>query len=167
MRHYRRGQVIKLGMDDFPFFCIVLSGSAGGYQTNRRGQRVLRELALPLDFFTGTEHTFSSTRRPLDFAALRASTLLLLPIAYAREGQRLHTEISELFHVLKQRKILRLRKLVDVYQEPNHGERYRLFRELLPEVAHSPATTNAIHADLLQMSVSHLKRLKKRFLVNH
>jgi len=64
---------------------------------------------------------------------------------------------------LKHRKILRLRKLVKLYKEDDYYERYALFRELLPQLA--ATLTNGIQAELLHMSLGHLKKLKKRYLV--
>lgn len=162
--YYRRGDVIKVPGVPFLYLCIVLDGTVGGYQYNRSGRRSMRELAIPMDFFTGTEHTFSSRDRPMEFIALRATTLLQLTIADAREAQALFYEVSELFHVLKQRKILRLRKQVELYQEDNYYDRYALFRESLPEIA--ATVTNGIQAELLHMSRGHLKKLKKRYLAN-
>lgn len=163
VRHYMRGEVIRYADEEFPFLVIVLDGAVGGYQDNRLGKRVMRELALPLEFFTGTQHAFSSRGHPLEFVALKRARLLLMPIIRAREAQGQFREISELFHVLKQRKILRFRKLVSVYQEKDLYERYVLLWELLPEIAQSSVTTNATHAELLHMSESHLKRLKRRY----
>lgn len=165
IRHHARDALIKAVDEQLPYLCIVLSGLVGGYQTNRQRQRVLRELALPMDFFTGTRHTFSSNRRAMEFVALKQTKVLLIPIAEAREGQGRYVEISELFHILKQRKILRLRKLVELYQETDRYTRYELLWELLPELAGSPLLTNTTCAELLQMSLSHLKRIKKKYLL--
>ncbi|GGC38497.1 hypothetical protein GCM10011386_33250 [Parapedobacter defluvii] len=159
---YRRGEVIKVPDDYFPYLCIVLDGTVGGYQYNRSGKRSLRELLLPMDFFTGTEHTFSDRKASVEFVALRATTSLQITIADARKAQSLFFEVSELFHVLKQRKILRLRKLVALYQEDRYYDRYALFRELLPDVA--TTLTNGTQAELLHMSLGHLKKLKKRYV---
>ena len=159
---YRHDELIKAPVDHFPYLCIVLEGAVGGYQYNRGGRRSMRELSLPMDFFTGTEHTFTDRKRTVEFVALRPTTLLQLTVSDAREAQALFYEVSELFHVLKQRKILRLRKLVELYQEDGYYERYALFRESLPDVA--AATTNRIQAELLHMSLGHLKKLKKRYL---
>src|SRR5690606_1695616 len=134
----------KVPHDWYPHLCIVLAGLVGGYQYNRSGKRSLRELVLPMDFFTGTEHTFSNRRRAVEFIALRETTLLQITVADAREAQALFQEVSGLCHVLKQRKILQLRKLVELYQEDDYYERYALFRELLPQLA--ATLTNGIQA---------------------
>lgn len=166
VRHYARGEIIKFADEDFPFLGIVLDGTVGGYQYGRLGKRIMRELALPHDFFTGTNHAFSNRRQTLEFVALKPTRVLLLPIARARDGQQQYREISELFHVLKQRKIIRLRKLVTLYQEKELYQRYVLLWELLPEIAKSPDMTNDTLAALLHISLSHFKRLKQRFLVD-
>src|SRR3546814_631148 len=163
LRDYPRGRLIKLDNEEFPFLCIVMEGLVGGYQKDRRGRRVLRELALPMDFFTGTQHTFSSRQRPMEFAALKATRLMLISVQAARAGQHRFTEISELFHVLKQRKILRLRKLVEIYQETDAYDRYFLFWDLLPEIAGSPMVTNATSAELLRMSLGHQTKIKRKY----
>lgn len=163
LRNYPRGQLIKLDKEEFPFLCIVMEGLVGGYQNDRNGRRVMRELALPMDFFTGTQHTFSSRKRPLEFIALKATRLLLISIPLARDGQWRFAEISELFHVLKQRKILRLRKLVEIYQETDAYGRYFLFWDLLPEIAGSPLVTNATSAELLRISLGHLTKVKRKY----
>src|SRR3546814_12445607 len=62
---------------------------------------------------------------------------------------------------LKQRKILRLRKLVEIYQETDAYDRYFLFWDLLPEIAGSPMVTNATSAELLRMSLGHLTKIKR------
>lgn len=165
VRAYTRGEIIRFADEDFPFLCIVLDGTVGGYQYNRLDKRIMRELALPHDFFTGTNHAFSNRRHTLEFVALKPTRLLLLPVARAREGQHLYREISELFHVLKQRKIIRLRKLVSLYQEKQLYERYVLLWDLLPEIAKSPHMTNATLAALLHISLSHFKRLKQRYVL--
>lgn len=160
--HYRREQTIKLPDEAYPYFCVVLDGLVGGYQTSHAGHPVLRDLVLTLDFFTGTEHPFTRRMRKIEYLALASTSIMRIPIAYVAEGQRLHPEIAELFHVMKQRKIDQLRKLVAVYQETDHYARYCVYREVLPSYALS--LPHRVQEQLLRMSHASYQRAKVKYL---
>ncbi len=161
-RHYRRDRVIRLPDERFPYLCIVLEGLAGGYHYDYGGRRRLRELVLPMDFFTGTKHVFSRTVYPVEYVALQKTRLLLLLLPHVQEGQRRYPEIGELIQVLKQRKILLLRALVEIYQEERAFDRYSVYAERLPDWPFSLPLT--YQANLLRMSLGHIKKMKKRYL---
>ncbi|SEN21018.1 Cyclic nucleotide-binding domain-containing protein [bacterium A37T11] len=161
LKMYRKGEVIKFPTDLFPYFCIVLEGLVGAYALSRSGRESMRELSLPLDFFTGTEHTFSRRQRPIEFRALEKTKLLLFKLDHAQEAQKLFQEVAELFQILKQRKILRLRRLIEVYQEEKAFDRYVEFATQLKELV----LRVPIHfqAELLHISDGHFRKLRKRY----
>lgn len=159
---YAQDECIKLPGEHFPYYCVVLGGIVGGYQTNHGGHPVLRDLVLPLDFFTGTEHPFTRRMKNIEYQALAGTTVMALPIAAASQGQLLHPQLAELFHVMKQRKIDQLRKLVAIYQETDYYARYCVYRELLPHYALE--LPHRVQEQLLRMSHAGYQRVKARYL---
>lgn len=159
---YGKGDVIKLPDTPFPYFCVVLRGLVGGYQPSRDGRIALRDLVLPLDFFTGTEHLFTRRDQGVEHRALLATQLLRIPIEKARAGQLEQPTIAELFHVMKQRKINQLRKLVAIYQETDYYARYCVYRQVLPRYARELPHT--VQRELLRMSHASYQRVKARYL---
>ncbi|WP_257667203.1 hypothetical protein [Parapedobacter tibetensis] len=162
---YTKGQVIKLPDDSFPYFCVVLEGLVGGYQQDRARDPTLRELMLPPDFFTGTEHLFTTRGRHMEYCALEKTVVMRLSLADAKAGQQRHAEIAELFHVLKQKKIDLLRKLVAVYQETAYYDRYCVYIGLFKTWA--SLLPNKVQQQLLRMSETTYYRVKKQYLKGH
>lgn len=159
---YPREAPIKLPHDPFPYYCVVLAGLVGGYQADHAGRPVLRDLVLPMDFFTGTEHPFTQRTKTIEYRALAKTAFMRLPIKRASEGQSRHREIAELFHVMKQRKIDQLRKLVAIYQEADYYARYCVYRQALP--AYAQALPHRVQEQLLRMSHASYQRVKARYL---
>ncbi|HZH55019.1 MAG TPA: hypothetical protein VFD72_05160, partial [Sphingobacteriaceae bacterium] len=133
---YHKDEIIKLPDQHFPYFCVVLEGVVGGYSLNWQGQPLLRELILPLDYFTGTIHLFSNRNLLTEYRALMPVQLLQIPIARAVHGQQHYPDIAELFHVMKQRKLNIQRYQVLIYQQTNAYNRYVLYRTYFPDWAH-------------------------------
>lgn len=159
---YPSGSLIKLPDDHFPYYCVVLGGLVGGYQTDHACNPVLRDLILPMDFFTGTDHPFTQRTKTIEYRALAKTVVMRLPIGTASEGQSLHPEIAELFHVMKQRKINQLRKLVAIYQETDYYARYCVYRQVLPLYARD--LPHRVQEQLLRMSHASYQRVKARYL---
>src|SRR5690606_32269692 len=128
IRHYGKKQIIKLEAGRCPFFCIVLSGLVGGYRRNSLGKSMLCELMQPMDYFTGTQHPFTPRLRDAEYLALENTSLLLVPVAEAREAQLHFPAFAELVHIMKQRKIDFLELLIALDDEVSLYTRYRIYR---------------------------------------
>jgi len=165
IHHHRKSEIVKLPDEDFRYWGLVLSGLIAGYVANRHGEPQLRELLLPLDFFTGSEHPFTTRPYPIEYRVIDTTDLLLLPIAIAREGQQRYREVAELFHVLKQKKINFLRHLLAVYQEDRYYDRYCEYRRLFPHLTH--VAPQHAQYQLLRMSETSYYRVKKQYLNNN
>lgn len=159
---YGRNDVIKAPADLYPYVCVVLDGIVGSYKLNRAGTRVLREVVLPMDYFTGTSHMFTDRHLWVEHIALKRTVVIQVSLTDARRAIADFREVSELSHILKQRKITRMRYWVEIFQEDGMYDRYARFREVLPEVA--MVTTGTVQAELLHMSLGHLKKLKTRYV---
>lgn len=155
-------QVIKLEGQRFPFFCIVLSGLVAGYRKNSAGTPLLCELMQPMDYFTGTQHPFTPRLREAEYMAIENTTLLLVPIAEAREAQRHFPAFAELLHVMKQRKINFFELLITLGSEPYYYARYCAYMDRFGRQA--PHLPDAPQWQLLRMGRSTYYRMKSRYL---
>lgn len=161
----KKDTVIKYPDRPLLYFFVVLEGVVGGYAYHAVDEEpILREISLPLDYFTGTVHPFTSRNRQIEYRALTPVTLVQLPLTYAIHGQHHYPDVAELFHVMKQRKINQLRYQLVLYQTSDHYQRYLLFRQLLPELALT--LRQDIQYQYLRISKSHFHRIKTRFLRN-
>lgn len=162
---FKKHAIIKYPDRPLPYFFIVLEGVVGGYAYQAVDEDpILREISLPMDYFTGTAHPFTSRNRQIEYRALTPVTLMQLPLNYAIHGQHHYPDVAELFHVMKQRKINQLRHQLVLYQTPDHYQRYSLFRQLLPELALT--LRQDIQYQFLRISKSHFHRIKARYLRN-
>ena len=164
---FRKEEIIKLPDQHLPYFCVVLEGVVGGYSLNGQSRPLplLRELILPLDYFTGTPHPFSKRNLLTEYRALMPVQLLQIPLGRAVHGQQHYPDIAELFHVMKQRKLNLQRYKVLIYQESDPYYRYRLYRRLLP--SWDQFLTNQIQQEFLHLSRSSYFRAKKKFLLEN
>lgn len=161
----KKHAILKYPDRPLPYFFIVLEGVVGGYAAHEADEDpILREISLPMDYFTGTVHPFTSRNRQIEYRALTPVTLVQLPLTYAIHGQHHYPDVAELFHVMKQRKINQLRYQLALYQTPDHYQRYRLFRQLLPELALS--LRQDIQYQYLRISKSNFHLIKARYLRN-
>jgi len=164
VKRYHKNQVIKLETEQFPFFCIVLSGLVAGYRKNSSGNSLLCELMQTMDYFTGTQHPFTPRHREAEYIALENTSLLLVPVAEAREAQLLHLPFAELVQVIKQRKINFLELVITLTYEPSNYKRYCLY---LAKYRHqATGLPDAPQWQLLRMSRATYYRMKKRYLMD-
>jgi CRP-like cAMP-binding protein len=161
---YSRGAVIKTPNDPLPYFCIVLEGLVGGYESNNGSDPLLRELILPMDYFSGTAHPFSQRNRMMEYRTLTPAAFARFPIHHIRRGQQLYPDMAELFHIMKQRKIDQLRKQIAIYQQKDLASRYALYATLMPDWTH--LLPRDVQCQFLQMSKTHFHRAKGHFLRN-
>ena len=160
-KHYQRKQVIKGEREHFPFFCMVLSGLVAGYRQNSTGKSILGELMLPMDYFTGTQHPFTPRIREAEYVAFADTTLLLIPVADARDGQhRLHG-FAELVQVVKQHKINFLEMMMDLEHEETTYDRYKLYIDRFGDRARW--LPDAPQWQLLRVGRSTYYRMKSRY----
>lgn len=162
VKQYDKKQVIKLENERFPFFCIVLVGLVAGYRKNRSGKQVLCELMQQLDYFTGTQHPFTPRLREAEYIAAEKTTLLLIPIAEAREAQRRFRAFAELVHVMKQRKINFLELLIALDGEVQCYARYCVYMDRFGDVA--VWLPPQIQWHILRMGKTSFYRVKGRHL---
>lgn len=165
MLSYPKGEIIKLPDQHFPYFCVALEGVVGGYSLNGQPLPLLRELILPLDYFTGTWHPFTTKNHHTEYRALMDVDLLQIPLQHAAHGQQHYPDIAELFHVMKQHKLTILRYQVIIYQETDPYHRYRLYRRLFP--SWDQILSNQIQQEFLHLSRSSYFRAKKQYLLEN
>lgn len=168
---HQRGTILKLPDQPLPYLCIVLDGVVGGFESQAiigsvtdedTGMLKLRELILPMDYFSGPAHLFTLRNRSIEYQALSHVSVLRIPLAHARDGQQRYPDLAELFQVMKQRKINQLRKQVAIYQERDHYRRYCLYRQLLPDWTYT--LSRDIQCQFLRMSKTHFHRVKAAYL---
>jgi len=164
LKHYQKGEVFSAPDEARLYWCYILDGLVGGIYYSEDGSMQIRWLATPNNYFTGTEHLFTKKPQPLFIEFLRPTTLLLLPREIALEGQRRYPAISELFHILKQHHINRLRKQVAVFEHIDFYGRYQTFLAELPELAFH--TTKAQQASFLHISRGSFFRVQKQYLLS-
>lgn len=162
VKRYGKNQVIKLTSERFPFFCVVLDGLVAGYRANSEGKPLLTELMLPSDYFTGTQHPFTPRIREAEYVALLPTTLLLMPIAEARDAQRRYPAFSELVQVMKQRKINFLELLLAIESEKRCYPRYEVFMQDYPQ--HAYTLPPSVQWQILRMGKTSFYRVKGRYL---
>lgn len=179
LRYERKNTIIKLTHQHLPNFHIVLDGLVGGFdfydedifngqQSNNSKHKnsvpILRDLICPMDYFTGSLHTFTKRNRAIEYRSLTPVALLRMSIEQAVHGQKYYPDLSELFQIMKQRKINLLRHQVTVYQEKDYYRRYCLYRKLLPEW--NIELSHQIQHQFLQMSIAQYNRVKAQYLRN-
>lgn len=162
VKQYAKKQVIKLETERFPFFCIVLSGLVAGYRRNSDDKLILAELMLPMDYFTGTQHPFTPRLREGEYEAIENTTLLLVPIAEARDAQRRFPAFAELLHVMKQRKINFFELLIALGTEASCYARYCTYMDRFGQRA--TQLPDRPQWQLLRMGRSTYYRMKSRYL---
>lgn len=162
VKPYTKRQVIKLETEGFPFLCIVLSGLVAGYRKNSEGKPVLCELMQPMDYFTGTQHPFTPRLREAEYVAIEQTTLLLIPVAEARDAQQRNPAFAELIQVMKQRKIDFLSLLILLDNEQYAYARYVVYMKnyrrealLLP---------HSVQWQILRIGKTSFYRVKNRYL---
>lgn len=173
-----KDSILKYPHQSLSYFCIVLEGVVGGFEASPRmadgtaarpegheqtGDPQLRELILPMDYFSGPGHLFTQRNRAIEYRTLVHTSLLLIPLSHAREGQQQYPDLSELFQVMKQRKINLLRQQVALYQEKDHYRRYCLYRQLLPQWAY--VLPHGVQQQFLQMGRASYFAVKQHYLV--
>ena len=161
VKHYAHKQLIRADNERFPFFCIVLSGLVAGYRQSRAGKSMLCELMQPMDYFTGTQHPFTSRLSESEYVALEQTTILLIPVVDARDGQLRLPAFAELVHIMKQRKINFLELLIALEDEESAYDRYRLYIERFGNQARW--LPDAPQWQLLRMGRSTYYRMKSRY----
>ncbi|WP_257670475.1 hypothetical protein [Parapedobacter tibetensis] len=162
VKWYGKKQVIKLETERFPFFCVVLSGLVAGYGKNSERQSILCELMQPMDYFTGTQHPFTPRLREAEYVAIENTTLLLVPVAEAREAQRRFPAFAELVQVMKQRKINFFELLIALTNEQSCYTRYCVYMDRFSHQA--VQLPDAPQWQLLRMGRSTYYRMKSRYL---
>lgn len=162
IKHFKKNDLIKLADEPLPYLFVVLEGYVGGYQLNDQQDLVLVELVLPKDYFNGTKHPFSKSATRTEYRALTSVIIFQLHHLHAQEGQKRFPDISEVFHIQKQRKINFLNIHVFLLQEQNLSKRYHRFRKVLPMLALE--LPQYIQCQLLQTSSAHLRRIKKLWM---
>lgn len=162
IKQFAKGAIFSRPDEARRYWCFVLDGLVAGIHYPDDGQRVMRWLTIPFSYFTDTEHLFTKRAGNVHIEFLRPTILFMLRNEIALEGQRRFWSISELFHILKQHHINRLRKYALIFQQPSHYQKYKLLIEELPEIV--AQTTNEQRWHYLQMSKGSYYRAKKRYL---
>lgn len=159
---YKKAVSIKLPHQHLPYMFILLDGIVAGFEASPDGNLTMRELILPMDYFTGTVHYFSQRNRRMEYRTLSPITLIQVSVSHARKGQQLHPDLAELFQILKQRKITHLHHQVAVFQEKDHYRRYCLYRKLLPDWAY--LLPHGVQYQFLQMGRASYYASKQKYL---
>lgn len=163
IRQYPKSTIFSSPDEPKYYWCFTLEGLVAGLHYAKEGKTSsFRWLSIPNSYFTGTEHVFTKRVGNVHIEFLKPTSLFMLHNEIATEGQRRFWCISELFHILKQHQINRLRKYALIFQQANHYQKYKLLVEELPEiVAH---TTNEQRWHYLQISKGSYYKVKKRYL---
>ncbi|MDX3912728.1 MULTISPECIES: cyclic nucleotide-binding domain-containing protein [Olivibacter] len=162
IKQFTKGAIFSQPDDARQYWCFVLEGLVAGNHYRADGQRIVRWLLVPYSYFTGTEHLYTKRSGNVHIEFLKSTALFMLRNEIAVEGQRRFWSISELFHILKQHQINRLRKYALIFQQPSHYQKYKLLVEELPEIV--AQTTNEQRWHYLQISKGSYYKVKKRYL---
>ena len=162
IKQFAKGTIFSQPDEARHYWCFVLEGLVASIYYLNNGQRVMRWLTIPFSYFTGTEHLFTKRAANVHIEFLKPTTLFMLHSNSALEGQQHFPSISELFHILKQHQLNRLRKYLIVFQQANHYQKYKLLMEELPEIV--THTSNEQRRHFLQMSRGSYYKIKKRYL---
>ncbi|GGG96541.1 hypothetical protein GCM10007415_34680 [Parapedobacter pyrenivorans] len=127
IRSYRAGTDFTTAGDARPFWCFVLSGLVVGVEHLASGRQIYNWLVRPGEYFTGTMHLFTGRPHTASIHFLRDTQLLLIPAAIMQYAQQHFLSISELLHVLKQRRMQRQEELLLLVLKPTNS-RYAVFR---------------------------------------
>ncbi|SEK53801.1 Crp/Fnr family transcriptional regulator [Parapedobacter koreensis] len=128
IRSYAAGNDFVLAGEARPFWCFVLSGLVAGLERLGNHRYSYNWLALPGDYFTGTIHLFTQRPPSSNIQFLRDTQLLLIPAPAMRFAQQHFSGISEILHVLKQRRILHQEALL-LLLLLDTNRRYTTFRK--------------------------------------
>lgn len=147
-----------------PYWCLVLEGLAIGYTLYKDGHRRIRWFAPPMVDFTGTRHlhTMRNTNTAIQFTLPTA--LLCIPITQWRSAERRYREVSDLLHILKQRRMDQRDALIEVLQESSSNMRFEDFMQHFRFIAQQ--TSAGDHMDFINLGNGSYYRAKSHYLRN-
>lgn len=134
LRKGMRGQVYCREDESRPYWCYVLEGMVGAYETRLR-KPYLHWIATEGHYFTGTKHEYSFNSQDLNIQFLRKSTIACIPLTVLQELQDRYPSMHHFVSIMRQRKSdFFNKKGLIMAQEPK--DRSSKCKELMPELWH-------------------------------
>src|SRR5690606_39765177 len=91
-----------------------------------------------------------------------ATTLMRIPLTELRMAKHRYHEVSELLHVLKQKRIDQRESLIEILQQPQSEFRFAAFMERFRSIARH--TSPEAHMDFVNMGHGSYYRAKNDYL---
>jgi hypothetical protein len=135
LRKGKRGQVYCRQDESRPYWCYVLQGTVGAYETELR-KPYLHWIATEGHYFTGTKHEYSFNSQDLNIQFLRNSTLACIPLAVLQELQDTYPSMHHFVSIMRQRKSDFFNKK-GLIMATEAKERYAKMKELMPSLWYS------------------------------
>ena len=147
------------------YWCIMLEGLAVGYTLYKDGHRRIRWFAPPMVDFTGTRHLHTTRKTNTAIQFILPTALLCIPTARWRAAEHRYREVTDLMHILKQRRIDQQRALIEVLQEPYADLRFEDFMANFTLFAQQ--TSAGDHMDFISLGNGSYYRAKNRYIRKH
>lgn len=158
---FAKGNLISEPYSGKAIWCYVCNGLVAGVSYNEDGEQNIQWFAPEKHFFTNTTHLFTN-RRSEYIEVLQTCTLLKMSRIAAITGQQKHAAISELFHILKYRRINQYQTRIAIMNERSTLKRYASFMDNMPHIARD--TNPSHHRAFLRMSRERYQTAKKAYL---
>jgi hypothetical protein len=135
VRQGKRGQIYCREDESRPYWCYVLEGMVGAYETRLR-KPYLHWIATEGHYFTGTKHEYSFNSQDLNIQFLKKSKIACIPLTVLQELQDRYPSMHHFVSIIRQRKSDFFNKK-GLIMAQDAMARYAKFKELMPVLFHS------------------------------
>lgn len=130
-----RGQVYCREDESRAYWCYVLEGTVGAYETNLK-KPYIHWVATEGHYFTGTKHEYSFNSQALSIQFLTRSTIACIPLSLLQQLQDKYPSAHHFVSIMRQKKsdFFNKKGLLTI-QDALH--RYEKLHELMPDICYS------------------------------
>lgn len=155
-----RDQVYCREDESRPYWCYVLEGTVGAYETNLK-KPYIHWVATEGHYFTGTKHEYSFNSQALSIKFLSRSTLACIPLSHLQQLQDNCPSVHRFVSIIRQKKsdFFNKKGLIIV---PDAIDRYDKLQELMPDMCYT--LNNKQLSQFLYIDPKTLYKSKKRNL---
>jgi len=130
LRQGKRGQIYCREDESRPYWCYVLDGRIGAYETKLK-KPYLHWIATEGNYFTGTKHEYSFNSQDLNIQFLKKSTIACIPLTVLQELQDQYPSMHHFVSIMRQRKSDFFNKKGLIMAQDSR-DRYAKLKELMP-----------------------------------
>ncbi|WP_139351022.1 hypothetical protein [Sphingobacterium sp. CZ-UAM] len=158
LRKAKRGQIYCREDESRPYWCYVLDGMVGAYETQLR-KPYLHWIATEGHYFTGTKHEYSFSSQDLCIQFLSKTTLACIPLSILQELQDKYPSMHHFVSIMRQRKSDFFNKK-GLIMAKDATDRYIKLKELMPTLWYN--LNNKLMSEFLYIDPKTLYESKKR-----